>query len=253
MKVLFIAALIATALIVAAWLLPWWATLLLVVLIIAPVVYFVWKIIRTVKKEIVPALKKFSEGMPRAQERLAAVPAGERFRANGFAFTLPVACDVSQTVIDDLEALMLKPKLNGDAGGPSGLMVLSTIPRDELKERINAQLEQVFSQVQTALTQQPREGQAFRAEDFLPAEVGPFKGEYRRLEVTKDGKSLRGETVYLGGAKFSLAWALIGPAEAFEHAADQFREMAGLIERTAGADVIDVPRLTNGSDTSGSS
>jgi len=248
MKFLFIAALIATALIVAAWLLPWWATLLLVVLIIAPIFYFIWRIIRTVKKEIVPALKKFSEGMPRAQERLASVPAGERFRANGFAFTFPLACDVSQTVIDDLEALILKPKLNSDTGGPNGLLVVSTIPRDELKNKINAQLEEVFSQVQTALAQQPREGQALRTEDFQPTEVGPFKGDCRRLEVTKDGKAIRGETVYLGGERFSIAWALIGPTEAFDHAADLFREMAGLIQHTGEPDVIDVPRLTNGSE-----
>ena len=248
MKFLLVAALIATALIVAAWLLPWWATLLLVVLIIAPIVYFVWKIVRTVKKDIVPALKKFSEGMPRAQERLASVPAGERFRANGFAFTFPLACDVSQTVIDDLEALILKPKLNGDTGGPNGLMVVSTIPRDELKNKINAQLEEVFEKVQTALAEQPREGQALQTGAFVPAEIGPFKGESRRLEVTKDGKAIRGETVYLGGEKFSIAWALIGPIETFEHAADQFREMAGLIQRTGDAEVIDVPRLTSGSE-----
>jgi hypothetical protein len=250
MKFLFIAALIATAIIVAAWLLPWWATLLLVFLIIAPVVYFVWKILRTLKKEVVPALKKFSEGMPRAQERLASVPAGERFRGNGFAFTFPVPCDVSQTVIDDLEALLLKPKLNGDGATPNGLIIVSTIPRDELKNKINSQLEAVFSQVQTALAQQPREGQALRAEEFLPAEVGPFRGEFRRLEIVKDGKAVRGETVYLGGEKFSVAWALIGPAETFDPAAARFRELAGLIERMAEPAVIDVPRLTSGSDES---
>jgi len=250
MKFLFIAALIATAIILAAWLLPWWATILLVLLIISPAGYFVWKIVRTVKKEVVPALKKFAEGMPRAQERLASVPAGERFRGNGFAFTFPVACEVSQTVIDDLEALLLKPKLDGDGASPNGLMVVSTIPRDELKNKINAQLEAVFSQVQTALAQKPQAGQEFRAEEFLPAEVGPFRGEYRRLEAAKDGKTVRGETVYLGGKRFSVAWALIGPADTFDAAAGRFRELAALIERMAESEVIDVPRLTGTSDVS---
>jgi hypothetical protein len=248
MKFLFIAALIATVLIASAIFLPWWATLLLVVLVIAPVVYFVWKILRTIKKEVVPALKKFADGMPRAQERLASLPANERFRGNGFAFAFPVPCEVSQMVIDDLEALLLKPKLDGNGAAPQGLMIVSTIPRDELKVKVDSQLEAVFSQARTALAQQPREGQGFLAQDFLPAEVGPFRGEYRTLEVVKDGKRLRGETVYLGGEKFSVAWALIEPADVFDAAAACFRELAGLIERVTAPAVIDVQGLSQGAE-----
>jgi hypothetical protein len=184
--------------------------------------------------------------MPRAQERLASVPANERFRGNGFAFTFPVPCEVSQTVIDDLEALLLKPKLEGNGTGPQGLMIVSTIPREELKNKINSQLEAVFSQVRTAIAAQRREGQDFRAEEFLPAEVGPFRGEYRTLHAVKDGKAVRGETVYLGGEKFSVAWALIGPADTFDSAAERFRELASLVERMAEPAVIDLPKLTEG-------
>jgi hypothetical protein len=173
------------------------------------------------------------------------------FRGNGFAFTFPVPCEVSQMVIDDLEALLLKPELDGNGGAPQGLMIVSTIPRDELKMKIDSQLEAVFSQVRTALAEQSRVGQDFRAEGFLPAEVGPFRGEYRTLEAVKDGKAIRGETVYLGGEKFSVAWALMGPVDAFESAAGRFRELASRIERVAEPAVIDVPGLSEGAKPDG--
>src|SRR5262249_4232847 len=99
MKILILIAIVAAAIIAAAWLLPWWLTLTLLVVIVAPIVWIVWKVVSTIKKEIVPALKKVADSMPRAQERLCSLPAGEAFRGNGFAFAFPVACDVSQMVI----------------------------------------------------------------------------------------------------------------------------------------------------------
>ena len=121
MKLVVLVLVVAAALVLTAWFLPWWAALALVVLVAAPIVWVGWKIVRTIKKEIVPALKRVGEGMPRAQERLCSLPAGEPFRGNGFAFTFPVPCEVSQMVIDDLEALLLKPALNGSNSPASGL------------------------------------------------------------------------------------------------------------------------------------
>src|SRR5436190_19990998 len=123
MKLLLYVALITSAIVLSVWLLPWWVTVGVLLLIIGVAAFFVWKIISTVKKEVVPALKKVAEGFPRAQERLCLQPAGERFRGNGFSFSFPVECEVSQMVIDDLEALMLKPSLEKVGAGTSGIMI----------------------------------------------------------------------------------------------------------------------------------
>jgi hypothetical protein len=240
MKFLFLVLIVAVAFVLSAWLLPWWATLALVVVIIAPLAWVAWKIVSAIKRDVVPALKKVAEGMPRAQERMASVPAGERFRGNGFAFTFPVPCDVSQTVIDDLEVMLLKPKLNGSTNVPKGVMVVSTIPREELKTKINAQLDAVFAQVRTAIARQACEGTELQTESFISAEVGPFRGECRKFEASNEGKKLRGETVYLGDERFSVGWALMGPADTFDAGAERYRELAGLIERVTEPTVIDV-------------
>src|SRR2546423_10444046 len=174
MKFLVLILVVAAALVLTAWFLPWWAALALVVVVIAPIGWIGWKIVRTIKKDIVPALKRVGEGMPRAQERLCSLPAGEPFRGNGFAFTFPVPCEVSQMVIDDLEALLLKPALNGSKSPASGLMVVSTMARDELKTRITGQLDAVFDQVQAGLADQGRPGNELQTEEFKPIQVGSF-------------------------------------------------------------------------------
>jgi len=247
MKILILIAIVAAAIIAAAWLLPWWLTLTLLVVIVAPIAWIVWKVVSTIKRDIVPALKKVAEGMPRAQERLCGLPAGEAFRGNGFAFTFPVACDVSQMVIDDLEALVLQPKLDGPGESPKGLMFVSTIPREELKKEINDQLEEMFTHIKTHLAEDPHEGQSFHTEDFVPTSVGALHGECRRLEASHDGKKICGETVYLGEQAFSVGWALFGPAETFDSAAARLRELAGLIQRVVEPEMIDLPSLKHAS------
>jgi hypothetical protein len=231
MKTLFLAAVLATVLIAVAIYLPWWVFLLVIFAILAPVAWMIWKVISTIKKEVIPAIQEVAKGMPRAQERLCNLPAGEPFRGNGFTFTLPVACEVSQTVIDDLEVLLLKPKLNDVNPAASGLMVVSTIPRDELKTRINNHLESIFAQVREHIARLPEEGQGMQTGNFVPLEVSGLQGECRRMEFTREGKHLHGETVYLGEHAFSVGWALFCPAEGFTSAAARYRELASLIER----------------------
>ncbi len=76
MKLLLWVVLITTAAVISVWLLPWWATVGLVLVVLGVAGYFAWKIISTIKKEVVPALKTVAEGFPRAQERLCSQPAG---------------------------------------------------------------------------------------------------------------------------------------------------------------------------------
>jgi len=241
MKFLIFAALILAAIIAAAIFLPWWALLAILLIVVLPVAWLGWKLMRVIKKDIAPALKKVAEGMPRAQERLCSLPANEPFRGNGFAFTFPVPCEVSQMVIDDLEALMLKPSLDITGTPPQGILIVSTIPAAELKTKVNDQLESVFQQVQTHIANQPREGQSFSSEDFAPTEVGVLKGERRGFQASAQGKHVRGETVYLGDNNLSVAWALAGPPETFDPGAHRYRELASLIKRVADAQAVDVP------------
>jgi hypothetical protein len=241
MKVLFILCVVFTLLIAAVIYLPWWAFLGLVVVIVAPLAFGIWRFVRTLKKEIMPALKQVAEGMPRAQERLCKLPSNEVFRGNGFAFTLPVPCEVSQTVIDDLEALILKPTL--DAGAAQGIIIVSTIPVNELKSKVNDQLDGMFNQIKAHIEAKPEEGKAFQSEDFAPMTLSKLSGERRTFEGTNDGKTLRGETVYLGEEQFSIGWAVAGPAENFERAAERYRELAGLIRRVEEPKTIDVSTI----------
>ena len=238
MKLIFFFLIVIAAIVAVAWLLPWWATLALVVLIVGPIVWIVWRIISTIKKEIVPALKKASAKLPRAQERLCDLPAGEAFRGNGFSFTFPVPCEVSQMVIDDLEVLLLKPQCG--SASASGLMVLSTMPKDELKTRINSQLELIFEQLKTDLAQHAKPGEDFQMAQFQPMTLGALRGEYRTFEAATPEKKMRGETVYLGTDAFSAGWALIGPAEVFQESSERYREMAGLVKRLQDSKVVDV-------------
>jgi hypothetical protein len=241
MKFLVILCLVATILVAAAIYLPWWGFLGLIFLIIAPLAFFAWKIMRTIKREIVPALKKVAEHLPRAQERLCNLSANESFRGNGFAFAFPLPCEVSQTVIDDLEALILKPALG--TGAAQGIMVVSTIPAAELKTKVNDQLDAVFEQVQAHIASDPGDGKGLAAGDFLPIAVGDLSGERRTFEAVNDGKSIRGETVYLGQQNFSVGWAVVGPTESFDPTAERFRELAALVKRVEEPKTIDVPAV----------
>jgi hypothetical protein len=210
-------------------LLPWWVGVGLIVLVILPVGWFAWKILSAVKS----AVKQIKEGMPQAQERVCALPAGEPFRGNGFAFTFPVPCDVSQTVIDDLEILLLKPKLSADASPDQALVVVSTMPREELRENVNERLDALFTQIKEV-----------RAEPDAPVQVGLLSGERRTFEAEKDGRGLRGEMVYLGDNTHSVGWILITPPEIFAAHAARLREMTPLIRRTEVAEpskmIVDV-------------
>jgi hypothetical protein len=200
----------------AFWLLPWWASVGLVVLVFLPLGWLAWKILSVLKS----AAKQIKEGMPQAQERVCSLPAGESFRGNGFAFTFPVACDVSQTAIDDLEVFLLKPKLAADAPADQSLLIVSTMPKEELKEKVSERLDSIFVQIKE-----------MRTEPDAPVQVGALSGERRAFEAEKDGKGLRGEMVYLGDDTHSVGWILITAPQAFEARAARLRELIPLIRR----------------------
>lgn len=198
------------------WLLPWWASVALVLLVFVPVAWIGWKILSALKS----AAKQLKDGWPQAQERVCQLPANEPFRGNGFAFTFRVPCDVNQTVIDDLEILLVKPKLAADAPPDQALLVISTMPVMELKQNVNERLDSIFTQVKE-----------IRSEPDAPVRVGALGGERRAFEAEKDGKAMRGEMIYLGDEKFSVGWILITPPDVFESRAGQLRELATLVRR----------------------
>lgn len=201
----------------AIWLLPHWLSFPLVVFVGIVLVWLIWKTLGFFKK-VKKALGSF---IP--QEMLCSLAANEPFKGNGFAFTFPVACDVSQTKFHEVEALILKPKFDFAGRPKDTLMVVSTFPPEELKPKINDTIDKIFAQV---------EGKAGEPE---AVEVGPYAGELRPFATSKDGKNVRGESVFLGDAKGSIAWVAIAEGEAFDVLAAKYRELAVLIQR------IDVP------------
>lgn len=201
----------------AIWLLPHWLSFPLVVFVGVVLFWVIWKILGFLKK-----VKKALGGFI-PQETLCSLAANEPFKGNGFAFTFPVACDVSQTKFREVEALILKPKFDFPGRPKDTLMVVSTFPPEELKPKINDTIDKIFAQV---------EGKAGEPE---AVEVGPFKGELRPFATSKDGKNVRGESVFLGDAKGSIAWVAIAEGEAFDVLAAKYRELAVLIQR------IDIP------------
>jgi hypothetical protein len=218
---------------VTFWLLPWWASVALVVCVFGPVGWVSWKILSVLKS----AAKQIKEGWPQAQERVCSLPAGEPFRGNGFAFTFPVPCEVSQTVIDDLEILLLKPKLTPDAPPDQSLVVVSTMPVQELKDNVNERLDSIFTQVKE-----------IRTEPDAPVQVAGLNGERRGFEAQKEGKSLRGEMVYLGDDAHSVGWILFTTPDIFDSRAAQLRELTPLIRRVSAdvpKDVVDVDAFSS--------
>jgi len=218
-RLLFILIVIALIL-AAARFLPWWLSVALIAVLVMPVVlitFAFFAVFRIAKKELA---KQFPDVIP--QKKVSSLAAGKEFRGNGFGFTFPVACEVSQTVIDDFEALILKPKvhLRGEPG--DSMLIVSTIPKDEMKKNVTKKLDAIFSKIEE-----------LRASDFSPLEVGQLAGEGRTFEASKDGKSVRGESVYLGKRAYSVAWQIITAPESFDEVAGKYRELAPMIQRVA--------------------
>src|SRR5260221_4034698 len=84
--------------------LPLWLSITLILLIGLPAIGIIWKIMGFIKK----VKKALGDLVP--QEKLRSLAANEAFQGHGFAFTFPVACDVSHTHFHEIEALILKPK-----------------------------------------------------------------------------------------------------------------------------------------------
>src|SRR5438552_5863691 len=99
MPILLFLLIVLAAIIAALWLLPWWLSVALLVVIGAPLAWVAWKIVKTLQ-----AVRQAVQGIMPAK-RVCTLPAGEPFRGSGFAFTCPVECDVSQTIMEGLEAL----------------------------------------------------------------------------------------------------------------------------------------------------
>jgi hypothetical protein len=210
------------------WLLPLWLAITLVVVIGLPAIWIVWKIY-TFFNKIKAGLKALADIIPK--EKLCTLTPGEAFRGKGFAFTFPVACEVSETTIADLEALMVKPKFDFPGAPTDALLVISTIPREELKQSLNEKLDGVFSQVQE-----------IQQSEFTPIQVGTLPGEQRTLNATKDGKTVQGETVYLGDQTYSIAWTALATADTFETLSAKYRELASLVQRVPDIE-LETPRL----------
>ena len=213
----------------AIWLLPQWLSIPLVVIIGIALLWVFWKIRQFIKK----VKKALADVIP--QEKLCSLAANENFKGHGFSFTFPVACEVSQTHFHDVEALMLKPKFEL-ANAPQGtLMVVSTFPPGELKPKINATIEKIFGQL------------GGQASEPAPVEVGQLKGERTTFAVSKDGKDVQGEAVYLGDQNCSIVWVAIATKDGIAELATKYRELAVLIQRVektpppaASGPVIDV-------------
>ncbi len=214
MRALLLVILVLAAVVAAFWLLPWWLSLTLIVVVFLPLAWVAWKFISMLKK----VAKVFADVIPK--KRLCSLAPGEPFRGNGFIFKFPVSCEVSQTVLDDLEALILKPQVHSSGEQGDSMMIVSTISKDEMKAKTNEKLEAIYSQVP-----------GLRADDFAPFVVGALQGECRTFQASKDGTSIRGEAVYLGDDSHSVAWVVITPSEVFEPVANRFRELAALVQR----------------------
>src|SRR6476620_3685092 len=111
--------------------LPLWMAITLVALIGLPAAWIIWK----VRKFLKSVKKTLTDIMPK--EHLCNLAPNEPFRGQGFAFTFPVACEVSQTVLEKLETLQLKPKFDFPGAPTEALLIVSTIPREELKSNLD--------------------------------------------------------------------------------------------------------------------
>ena len=210
----FILMLFAGVSALALWLLPLWLAITLILLVGIPLVWGMWKISRFVKK----LKQQFGELIP--QERLCTLASNEPFRGHGFSFTFPVRCEVSHTHFQEVEALILKPAFEFPGAPKDSLMVASTFSKAELKPKIDGIINKIFAQIQTSST-----------EKSAPVQVGAFTGERRTLSVTKDGKTINAEAVYLDGQTGSIIWLAIAPAETFATLSEKYRELACLIQR----------------------
>lgn len=214
MKILILFLIVVAAAVAALWFLPWWLSLALFVIVMLPVAWIGWKIVSALKAVV----NVIADAMPK--KKLCSLASGERFQGAEFSFTLPVACEVSQIVIDDFEALMLKPQIYASDELGESPIVVSTILKEEMKVKITTKLEDVFSKIP-----------GLRAGDFVPVQVGALQGERREFEASKDGKSIRGESVYLGDEDYSVTWVIVAPSDSFDFAAGKYREFAGLFNR----------------------
>ena len=156
---------------------------------------------------------------PVPAQRLCSLGSSESFVGNGFRFSFPFAAEVTQTVLDDLEILMVKPQPS-TVGNCEVLLALSSISKDEMKNRIGAKLEPIFSRIPQV-----------RTEDFAAMNVGELSGERKLVEATNDAKTLRGELVFLGSSDFSVAWVFMSPAEKFDNVAQTLRHAVILVKR----------------------
>ena len=152
-------------------------------------------------------------------QRLCSLGSGESFVGNGFHFSLPFAAEVTQTVLDDLEILMVKPQPSA-VEGCEVLLALSSISKEEMKNRISAKLEPIFSKLHQV-----------RTEDFASMNVGELSGERKLVEATSDAKTLKGELVFLGSSDFSVAWVFMSPADKFDGIAQTLRHAVVLVKR----------------------
>ena len=197
----------------AIWLLPHWLSFPLVIIVGVMLVWVIWKILGFLKK----VKKAIGAFIP--QEQLRSLAANETFIGNGFSFTFPVPCDVSQTHFREVAALILKPKFDFAGAPKESLLVASTFPPEEMKPKINDTIEKIFAQV---------EGKAGEPE---PVEVGPLKGDRRSFATAKDGKNVQGEAVFLGNEKGSIIWVAIAESDKFDQLAAKYRELAVLVQR----------------------
>src|SRR5262249_33140671 len=123
------------------------------------------------------------------------------------------------TTVKDFEALILKPKFDFP-GMKDTLLVVSSFPKEEIKEKISAKLDALCAQVKPLETT-----------DFAPVQVGGLQGERRTMRANHEGRELQGEMVFLGDPEYSVAWFAFGLADVFEATAAKYRELACLVQR----------------------
>lgn len=209
--------------------LPLWLSIPLVVIIGVPLVWLIWKITRFIKK----VKEEFSDFIPK--EKVQKIGANETFRGHGFSFTFPVASEVSQIQIQDFEALMIKPRFDFPDAPKDTLLVASTFTRAELKEKIDETIEKIFARIEDSQLSDP-----------VPATVGDLTGERQSFAATKDGKSVKGEAVYLDIKGGSIVWVALGPEAIFEKLTARYQELALLIKRAQADTTVDVQAEVSG-------
>jgi hypothetical protein len=219
-KIWLVLLLIAVAVVAAILFLPWWLSLALIFILLLPIwiAIAVFVMLKAASKQIG---KEINSAIGR-QESRRSLKAGENFQGNGFSFTFPVACQVTQTVIADFEAIVLKPQLHARREPGASLLIISTMSKSEMKTTATEKIDEVFTKIDEVNVSQ-----------FAPLQVGSLSGEYRMFEASKDGKSLRGESAYLGDNSYSVAWQIITARDSFEPVAAKYRELAGLIQRAS--------------------